>query len=267
MGKAVMLEEMTYVEVKKYFEDGGDIVIIPTGSTEQHGQHMVLGTDSHIAREFARRISERTGILVAPTVNYGYTEYHKETYPGTIGFDHDVLYDIYYGIATQFIKLGAKRIIFMNGHGGNSYPLKRVSMNLRLNHDVMGLILDWWNIAGQIKPEWEELGHAGKPETAAMMYLFPEYVHQDRIKFDGFKTLAPGVETKGSATFGYGGVNYQIWLNTCDVNGPAGNYGEDPKLATLDMGRACVDSVIDHIVDFIENGFKKMQITKFKTAK
>ncbi len=258
----MLLEEMTYEEVKKYFEDGNDMVIIPCGSTEQHGCHMVLGTDFHIAKEFAKRISDRTGIMVAPTVNYGYTEYHKQNFPGTIGFDQDLLYDIYFSVAEQLINMGAKKIIFMNGHGGNSYPLKRVSMNLRIKHNVMGLILDWWSIAGQIKPEWEELGHAGKPETAAMMYLFPDYVHTDRIRFEGFKTLADGVETKGSATFGYKGVNYGIWLNTIDVTGQCGNYGEDPKLATLQMGHDSVEAVIDHIVDFITNGFAKMEIEK-----
>ena len=54
----MLLEEMTYEEVKKYFEDGNDMVIIPCGSTEQHGCHMVLGTDFHIAKEFAKRINK-----------------------------------------------------------------------------------------------------------------------------------------------------------------------------------------------------------------
>lgn len=254
----MLLEEMTFEDVENYFKDH-DMVILPCGSTEQHGHHMVLGTDFIIAKEFAQRISERTDVLVAPTVNYGYTQYHINGYKGTIGFDQDLLYEVYFTICKRLIDMGAKKIVFMNGHGGNSYVLKRVSMNLWYQYKVMGLILDWWSIAGMIKPEWEELGHAGKPETAAMMYLFPQYVHTDKIQFSGYKTLAEGVETLGSATFMYDGIKYGIWLDTEDVT-DSGNYGEDPKLATVEMGHDSVEAVIDKVSDFIVNKFTKMKV-------
>lgn len=257
----MLLEEMTFAEVKEYFANGNEMAIIPCGSTEQHGHHLVLGTDSFLAETFAKRLSEKTGILCVPTVSYGYAEYHKEGYSGTIGFDQDLLYTIYYSIAEQLVQMGAKKIIFVNGHGGNSYPLKRVSMNLRLHHRVMGLIIDWWSVAEQLNPAWKETGHAGKEETSAMLYLYPQYVHPERIRFEGYRALSDTVETLGSATFSYAGIAYHIWLNTSDVvpNG-GGNYGEDPHLATVQQGKESVEAVIAHLAEFLQYGFGTMQL-------
>ncbi len=105
----MLLEEMTFAEVKQYFADGNEMAIIPCGSTEQHGHHLVLGTDTFLAETLARRLSEKTGILCAPAVPFGYAEYHKDGYPGTIGFDQDLLYTIYYSIAEQLVQMGAKK--------------------------------------------------------------------------------------------------------------------------------------------------------------
>lgn len=255
----MLMSEMSYPEVREYFKNN-KTVIVPCGSTEQHGHHLPVGTDCHVANYFSKRLGENLNLLVAPSINFGYAEYHKDHYPGTIAFDQDFLYDLYYYIAKQLIAIGATHIVFVNGHGGNSYVLNRVSMNLRREFNVLAVHLDWWSIAGQMKPEWEEKGHAGKPETAAIMYMYPQYVNMVKSKFQDFKTIIDGVETLGSATFRYKGVNTSIWLNTYDVVGEVGNYGEDPKLATLEMGQESVEAVVAWMTDFVGNKFMKMEL-------
>ena len=94
-----------------------------------------------------------------------------------------------------------------------------------------------------------------------MLYLYPQYVHPERIRFEGYRALSDTVETLGSATFSYAGIAYHIWLNTSDVvpNG-GGNYGEDPRLASEQQGRESVEAVIDHLSDFLQHGFATMQL-------
>ncbi len=255
----MQMEQMTHEEVKAYFQAGNDMVILPCGSTEQHGKHLPLGTDLLIASHLAHAVGEKGGILVAPSLAYGYAEYHKEGFTGTISFDQDLLYAVYYRIAEQLAEMGAKHIVFLNGHGGNTHVLSRVSMNLRIQHQVLGLIVDWWKTAGQLQPQWAEKGHAGKAETSVMMHLYPDLVHQSQICFEPFFTLADGVETKGSASFSYQGVTYQLWMNTCDVvSTESGSYGEDPHLSSAEEGRQSMEAVVDHLTDFLLHGFQKM---------
>lgn len=75
-GKPLILQEVTWTDVRDYLKSN-DMVIIPLGSTEQHGPHMPLGTDYYEATEMSKMISARTGVMIAPVLLAGYSEYHS----------------------------------------------------------------------------------------------------------------------------------------------------------------------------------------------
>ena len=75
-GEPLILQEMTWTDVRDYLEEC-DMVIIPIGSTEQHGPHLPLGTDYYEALGMSKLISARTGVVVAPVLLAGYSEYHS----------------------------------------------------------------------------------------------------------------------------------------------------------------------------------------------
>lgn len=254
----MLLGELSWPKAKKYWGQN-KLVILPVGSCEQHGLHMPLGTDYLVAGEIAKRLGERLDCLVAPTVNYGHAPWHIDSFVGTISFDQEQLYDIYYTITKQLIGWGTDHLIFINGHGGNSPVLKRLAMNLRMEFDVLCMVVDWWNLAGQMNPAWIEKGHAGKPETAAMRYLFPNLVNMDDAQFHDYKPWGEDIEVTGSASLVYKGITNNIWLTTkdiCDI----GNYGEDPKLGTVKMGQEEIEAVLDYLSEFVLQKFSKMKV-------
>ena len=66
------LYKLTRPEVEEYLKDN-DTVLVPVGSTEQHGKHMAVDTDAFTAQEISLRVAKKTGVLVAPVISYGYS--------------------------------------------------------------------------------------------------------------------------------------------------------------------------------------------------
>jgi len=117
-GKPLVLQEMSWVDVQENL-DHNDMVIIPIGSTEQHGPHLPLGTDSFIGLEVSRLISARTGVVVAPVLWAGYSVYHSG-FPGVLSLSPETMEQVLYETACLLIKYGFNKIMFFNSHGGNS---------------------------------------------------------------------------------------------------------------------------------------------------
>ena len=85
---ALHLDRMTWAEVKDEIKNGRDTVIVPFGSTEQHGRHMPLGTDAVLGDEFGWAVADRLDAFLAPTVRFGCSEHHL-SFPGTISLGNE----------------------------------------------------------------------------------------------------------------------------------------------------------------------------------
>ncbi len=140
------------------------VLLVPVGATEQHGPHLPLGTDTAIAAA----VAARTGLPVAPALPYGASGEH-ETFPGTVSIGTEVL-------AAVLVELGrsacrfARRLVLVNGHGGNVLALRAAVTLLRgESRDVA-----WFpcGIAGAD-------AHAGHHETSVMLSLAPRDVRMD----------------------------------------------------------------------------------------
>ena len=146
-------------------------IIIPLGSTEQHGPHLPLDTDTRIATAVARAVAERLDWLVAPPIAYGASGEHQ-SFTGTIsiGTDALTLLLVEYGrSAAEW----ARRLVFVNGHGGNVGALNRALGLLRSE----GRDVCWCpcvTTGGD--------AHAGHTETSVLLHISPDEVRTDRMR-------------------------------------------------------------------------------------
>ncbi len=171
-----LLESVSWKVAGDYFKNN-DLVILPVGSVEQHGPHNPLGTDFLIAEDLAKELSKRTNILVLPTVPYG-VSFHHSNFPGTISIDEEVFAQYIYNIIKSLKRYGIKKVLIINGHGGNYYPLLRVSRLARMELGMIVYIFQWWTaLSGKLTIfSKDEEGHAGSMETSLIAYFKPGMV-------------------------------------------------------------------------------------------
>ncbi|MEV5845380.1 mycofactocin biosynthesis peptidyl-dipeptidase MftE [Streptomyces sp. NPDC051985] len=146
------------------------LVLVPTGSTEQHGPHLPFDTDSVIARAVAERAAQALPgpVLVAPTLAYGASGEHAH-FPGTVSIGHEALRSVLVELVRS-LSLWAGRVVFVNGHGGNTASLTAAVAQLRgEGHDVA------WTACGVPGGD----AHAGRTETSLMLHLAPQDVRID----------------------------------------------------------------------------------------
>jgi len=187
------LEELNWMEFKHLVPKKTDAVMVPVGTIEAHGV-TGLGTDNQIPASICGRIADKVNALIAPGVNYGITK-SLLPYPGSVTVLPDTFERYVFEVAIGLADAGFRRIVFMNGHGGNTEALKNVSLRLFREKKTYSVVLDWWTLcAHEIKQVYGHVGgHAGTDETAMVQVDHPEDVQkQDYSKGLAF-TVQPGL--------------------------------------------------------------------------
>ena len=123
----VFMGEMTNREVEAFLLDH-QTVIVPTGSTEQHGPHGPLLTDVFVPQEVARRVAPRVGALVAPSINYGLS-YPHVGFTGVVNLRIPTFMAVVEDVAASLATAGFTRIVFLNGHYDNTYAIAYACAN------------------------------------------------------------------------------------------------------------------------------------------
>ncbi len=154
-------------------------VVFPVAALEQHGHHMPLFTDSLLLGEVVRRAHESLGdqILVAPLQWLGNSDHHLD-FPGTLSAPPRTYLDLLAGLLDNFILHGFKRLVFLNGHGGNDVPGNQVVFEVRQKYrdrkDLLLLFGTYWQL-GTSTPMpgfvQDRMGHACEWETSMMLRL------------------------------------------------------------------------------------------------
>ncbi len=196
------------------------ILAVPVGSTEQHGPHLPLDTDTRIATSVARRVADHHGCLLAPAIAYGASGEHQG-FPGTVSIGTPAL-------TAVLVEYGrsacgwATRVVFVNGHGGNVEALRSATATLRgEGRDVA------WVSAGRNAVD----AHAGHTETSLALHLWPEAVRTDRLAAGNTEPLAdlmPRLRRGGVAAVS-----------------PSGVLGDPTTAAAADGARIFADLVAD----------------------
>lgn len=176
----VFLGEMTDPEVGAFLAEH-QTVIVPTGSTEQHGPHGPLLTDVIVPTEVARRIAPTVGALVAPAINYGLS-YPHVGFTGLVHIRIPTFMALVEDVAASLASIGFTRIVFLNGHYDNTYAIAYACANAadRLPAGVRAFPVNYWDgmtaeEAGEFFGPTSGL-HANRAETSAVMAVDADLV-------------------------------------------------------------------------------------------
>jgi creatinine amidohydrolase len=221
-------------------------IVIPIAALEQHGRHMPLFTDSLLLGEVIRRVSERLKdkVLFTPLMWLGNSEHHLD-FPGTMTAAPRVYLDLLKDMAENFLFHGFRRIVLVNGHGGNIVPAKQALFELRQKYrqrnDLLLLSATYWSLGA--KPQsidasfaQSEMGHACEWETSMMLRLRPELVGD-------YRRAAVVSESKRFEPA------YRAWI-TKDMS-EVGHIGQ-PHLASAEKGETLFRVFSDDVVAFLD---------------
>ncbi len=249
------LDRMSYPEVEAYLKEK-DSVLIVTGSTENHGKHMPLGTDTMIPVRIMEMIEERVGseIVIAPALPYGCTE-DLRGFAGTISLGMDGLTMVLSRICNQLFDYGFRHFVILNGHGGNCKAIEQVGLELYARGGLLARV-DWWLLAGQLNPFYKG-GHGGGEETAGVMavdenLIKREWLHEGENMVNDISDELPTYSWT-SSMFRGGTVTIPRPINRLTDNGwLAHGMGDDaPDRATAEWGREMLKTVTDWVAELI----------------
>jgi len=220
--KKVLWEELRRSEFEEAVR-GDAIVIIPVGSMEQHGNHLPVNTDTSCCFTVAVRAAQAIDefpVLVLPPVWVSYSPHHM-TYPGTITLKFQTFVEVLTQIASCVHAQGFKKIVFLNGHGGNTPTIAALRVKLPSEDNIPAIGYTYWELPSvpeQLRKisqsDKGSIGHAGEMETSLQLYLQPALVDKRKLKW------VPGV------------------------------LG-DPSKGTRDKGERLVNAAVDALVELL----------------
>jgi creatinine amidohydrolase len=240
-----LLAEISWIEAKEYFSKN-DIVILPIGSTEQHGFHNPLGTDHLIAKAIAEEVAERTNVLCLPIVPFGVSSGHKQFW-GTIYIQPENFKQYVRDICLSLKFHGARKIVVVNGHGGNTQSLLELARELR-EEGVFLSVFVWWHASEKLLPTMftaEERQHASAEETSLNLALHGHLVQMDKAVDEKPKKLP--IE----------GLGISCAFDTVDYT-DSGVFGKSSS-ASAEKGKTVFETVVNELVKHVES-MKKVRI-------
>lgn len=191
MPEEILLERMSWPEVKAALEEGYDTVVLFTASIEQHGPHLPLCTDTVLGYDLAERVARKMGnALVAPVIRPGLSEHHM-AFKGTITLTHDTFTATVRDYVRSLSRHGFKRLAITYSHGGNAGALNEVLPDLARKFpnveiltvtDIEAFTGSTHEISQQAGIDESTAGvHAGEFETSAMLAFDEDMVRREKL--------------------------------------------------------------------------------------
>lgn len=229
------------------------VVILPLGSVEQHGYHLPLGTDTMLAHAVSLAAAARAGdTAVLPPPWFGFSAHHMR-FPGTITLSAETLMAMAEDIVSSLVQHGFRRILIVNGHGGNAGVIDVLASALGHRHYGAARIaaLTYFHLARQEIAELRRsesggMGHACEFETAMVQHLRPELVTIGKAQ-----TTYPDPGSAYLTTDLLGTSAIRAYHDFADLS-PSGTFG-DPALATPEAGAAFFEAVAEALAAFIDD--------------
>jgi creatinine amidohydrolase len=216
------------------------LVIVPVASLEQHGPHLATGVDivlaTGVAHETARRIAQAgQAVVVTPCVWTGLAEHHME-FGGTVTLDYKAFAGVLRGIVRSAARDGFRRVMLLNGHGGNAEAVAVAASELTIELGIRVAAGTYWHVVPEvIAPQLERqpgLMHACEAETSMMMHLRPDSVRRERLE-EAHGPHSTRVEGQPSA------LTLRRSFREVTVSGVVG----DARVATEEKGRRLVQAI------------------------
>ena len=253
-GTAMRLARITWPQCQAYFKDN-DTVLIGVGSIECHGLHNPLGTDT-MAPDYLMDLIEarEPDVLIAPTVPYGATD-DLVGFPGTVSLGVQGLIDVLMSITDSLDAYGARRFVFVNGHGGNVKSIATVCSALN-EQGCIAVLMNWWKMAPQLNPAWGG-GHGDGMETSANLAIDPESVDMTALAPEALRDdFGPSLKTTGWVSVEWDGVSVDMprpLVRMASNGWVAEGHDNPPETASAELGKAMLEGTADYIARFVRN--------------
>lgn len=187
MAHAVTWKEMTAADLRAKAEAGA-AVVLPVASTEQHGPHLPVGVDTilceGVCRAAAEAVAADMAVVVAPTLWCGMAEHHM-AFGGTFSFDIPTYQAVLASLLGSLQRHGFKRVLIVNGHGGNIAALAAFLPDLASATGLVLRVTTYFEQAkaalAEVLEDQESVHHACEAETSMMMVLAPDTVRYDKL--------------------------------------------------------------------------------------
>jgi creatinine amidohydrolase len=243
------IAELTAPEVASRFAAGA-VAILPMGSLETHGPALPMG-DYLVAEEIASRIAaaayaKGADALVAPAIPFGGEDFFAGV-AGGITLSVATLTAVIEEMAEAFIKIGARRIMIVNGHAGTIAPADAAARSMRHRHGVIIPALHLWREAGKLHGEFGgqpiTFGHGGDPVASVTMALKPELCRPEAARPRDATGPYLGVPPTGFGAIRAHGVEFAVPMWVEEV-APGGVAAPDPRGANAAHGVRIVEQLV-----------------------
>jgi creatinine amidohydrolase len=259
------MADLAYPDIQAYLKEC-DMVLVPMASTEQHGPHLPLCTDTVTAIEVASRVAKINNMLHTPAIWTGYSPQHMAgpgEGRGTITIRSSTLQALMYDVARSLIHHGFNKILFINGHGSNVKVVDPVLRKIRYDTGAMvgfcipymerytGLLEGLMENPKDETPGW----HASELETSQMLAHNPDIVRMDRAvktltnipkwlpSSFGKKDGAPDIQFEGYSYFQFPMDHHEF-----TDSGVIGN----PERATAEKGQEAFRRYAEHVAKAVQ---------------
>jgi creatinine amidohydrolase/Fe(II)-dependent formamide hydrolase-like protein len=261
------LEEMSWMEAEEAMRDAA-LVLLPVGTLHGHGP-TPIGVDSFSVDKIADLVAEKTGVPKLPLLVYGENEKQK-FYPGSITINPATLEEVYVDILKSIKRNGVRKVIILNGHGGNREIIIRACLRAR-KFNLVAALLEWYGIGNQLVPDlYEEAGGGFMMELALAVAIYGEEIADIRLgegykgewgkRYTMKKIFGEEIAPLGFHSFEYKGAKIIIPVDAwdLDVEGPPVLIADDlPPL--VEIGEKVIHEVVDFMVNFVET-FSKVDL-------
>ena len=237
-GSCMQLQLQTWQEIEAYLQTSRGI-ILPIGSTEQHGPNGLIGTDAICAEVIARGVGEAVGALVAPTISVGMAQHHLG-FAGSMTLRPSTLIAVLEDMVGSLVRHGFERFYFLNGHGGNIATLAAAFSEIYASRSLSAAsntppikcrLKNWWqnqevyDLAKELYGD-SEGSHATPSEVAVTQFAYPGSIKS--------AVLDPPVAPRGDFA---DAADYRRKF-------PDGRIGSNPALATPEAGRRLYEAAV-----------------------
>ncbi|MFB6360527.1 MAG: creatininase family protein [Halobacteriales archaeon] len=215
-----------------------DLAVLPVGSTEQHGPHAPLSTDTLNAAAVAEAgvAAFDEAVVLSPPIPYGISAEHRR-FAGTCWLSPDTFRAVVREAVESLISHGWRRVVVVNGHGGNIDALREVAAAVSRTENAHVAAFTWFEAVGE---HGARMGHAGPLETAMLRCHHPELVRDDRVE-------TAAAESSDRWGDWVAGVNLAHDSDEFTENGVVG----DPTAGDADLGAELTELAADALADLL----------------
>lgn len=216
-----------------------NLALVPVGSTEQHGPHAPLATDTLNAAAVAKAGADAYDgdVVVTPAIPIGVSEEHRQ-FTGTLWVSEATFRSYVRETVESLAFHGFDRVIIVNGHGGNIAALQEVTGTITRHDDAYAVAFTWFDAVGDHR---SDMGHAGPLETAMLRHIHPTLVHEDRIE----------AARKGASD------RWGEWTSRVNLAHDSAEFTEngvvgDPQDGDAERGEALLSIATESLVDVVD---------------